>query len=196
MSSVGSRSGTGVGEAGAATRASRPDLDDAAFLRSISAGRTAAAEPSDDAAVEPGADYVWTYGDDEEPDETASDSLASETGHAQIYAPGYGVIERDPSEAFSAGGGLGFDYALGAETREGGDRPLPRITMHAFCASRSTLDLLSTVQSDRRMAQVTAEIYEGAITSAIHHYATEITPNLLILEAPVSYTHLTLPTKA
>jgi pilus assembly protein CpaE len=151
-------------------------LDDASFLRRIS-GQPEVAEAAAPSESDAEDKWVWTYGDEEaaEPGLSAPD----------LSVQGDLTVEADTSDIYAAGAGLGYDYALGGDTGQGGDRPLPRITMHAFCGTRASLDLLSIVQDDRRMSQVSAEIYEGTIASAISHYATEITPSLLILEAPL-----------
>ncbi len=81
----------------------------------------------------------------------------------------------------AAGQGLGYDYAF-ASSPTGGDRAIPRITVHAFCTRTSSLGLMRTVMGDRRMKNVTMEVFEGGTAAATQHYVNETTPNLLIIE--------------
>lgn len=91
------------------------------------------------------------------------------------------AFDAEPDED-AAGGGLGFDYAF-APTADGGDRPIPRIAVHAFCTRTPMLGLMRTIQKDRRMRNVTMDVFEGGAAVAIDHYVNETTPNLLILES-------------
>jgi pilus assembly protein CpaE len=90
-------------------------------------------------------------------------------------------IEPEGEESDAAGQGLGYDYSFGG-AHAGGDRTIPRITIHAFCTRTSSLGLLRTVSKDRRMKNVTMEVFEGGVPSAIAYYVNETTPNLLIIE--------------
>lgn len=80
-----------------------------------------------------------------------------------------------------AGAGLGYDYSFGA-THDGGDRTIPRITVHAFCNRTSSLSLMRSITQDRRMKNVTMETFEGGVAAAIQYYVNETTPNLLVIE--------------
>jgi len=85
------------------------------------------------------------------------------------------------AEDDAAGQGLGYDYAF-ASSPSGGDRPIPRITVHAFCTRTSSLGLMRTIMKDRRMKNVSMDVFEGGTPAAINHYVNETTPNLLIIE--------------
>jgi pilus assembly protein CpaE len=91
--------------------------------------------------------------------------------------PGYDSDTEDDA----AGQGLGYDYSF-APTPAGGDRAIPRITIHAFCNRTPTLGVMRTITKDRRMKNVSMEVYEGGVSAAITHYVNETTPNLLIIE--------------
>lgn len=82
----------------------------------------------------------------------------------------------------AAGGGLGFDYVF-PTTQDHGDRPIPRIAIHAFCQRTNMLGVMRMIQKDRRMKSVTMDVYEGGAAAAIDHYVNETTPNLLIIES-------------
>lgn len=64
-----------------------------------------------------------------------------------------------------------------------GDRMLPRIAIHAFCSHVNLLGLLDAARRDRRMQNVTLEVFEGGVTRARELYLNETTPNLIVIEA-------------
>jgi pilus assembly protein CpaE len=61
-------------------------------------------------------------------------------------------------------------------------RPLPRISIHAFCETEAVQQSLERCGQDRRMAKVGFRINSGNIAAAANMFATMPTPNLLILE--------------
>jgi pilus assembly protein CpaE len=93
-------------------------------------------------------------------------------------APEAPVLSSDDE---AAGQGLGYDYSFGS-AQAGGDRTIPRITMHAFCNRTASLGLMRTIMKDRRMKNVSMEVFEGGVGVAINHYVNETTPNLLVIE--------------
>lgn len=93
------------------------------------------------------------------------------------------AMDAEPvSEEDAAGQGLGYDYSFGAQ-HTGGDRPIPRITVHGFCTRTPSLNLLRTIMNDRRMKNVTMDVFEGGVPAAMEYYVNETTPNLLIIES-------------
>jgi pilus assembly protein CpaE len=87
----------------------------------------------------------------------------------------------EPVADDAAGQGLGYDYAFGGG-HDGGDRTIPRITIHAFCARTATLGVMRTIEQDRRMKNVNMDVFEGGVPAAMQYYVNETTPNLLIIE--------------
>ncbi|MDK1377438.1 MULTISPECIES: CpaE family protein [unclassified Sinorhizobium] len=61
-------------------------------------------------------------------------------------------------------------------------RPLPRISIHAFCESDTVQRLMERCGQDRRMAKVSLRITGGSIAAAANMFASVSTPNLIILE--------------
>lgn len=61
-------------------------------------------------------------------------------------------------------------------------RPLPRISIHAFCESEAMQRLMERCGQDRRMAKVSLRITGGSIAAAANMFASVSTPNLIILE--------------
>lgn len=95
--------------------------------------------------------------------------------------PPMSSYEAEPVAEDVAGAGLGYDYSFGA-AHDGGDRTIPRITVHAFCTRTSSLSLMRSITQDRRMKNVTMETFEGGVAAAIQYYVNETTPNLLVIE--------------
>jgi len=84
-------------------------------------------------------------------------------------------------EAEPAGQGLGYDYSFGG-SHAGGDRAIPRIAIHAFCNKTANLSLMRAITRDRRMKNVSVDVFEGGVQAAIDYYVNETTPNLLVIE--------------
>ncbi|MQW90219.1 AAA family ATPase [Sinorhizobium saheli] len=61
-------------------------------------------------------------------------------------------------------------------------RPLPRISIHAFCESEAVQRLMERCGQDRRMAKVSLRITGGSVAAAANMFASVSTPNLIILE--------------
>ncbi|MBB4952877.1 pilus assembly protein CpaE [Agrobacterium vitis] len=78
------------------------------------------------------------------------------------------------------------DAATSAEPLKTGDldsmRPLPRISVHAFCLSEQVLAVMEECARDRRMAKVSMRVTNGGISAAVNMFSGAPTPNLIILE--------------
>lgn len=61
-------------------------------------------------------------------------------------------------------------------------RPVPRISIHAFCETPEATSLLEKASVDRRLSKAHLTIHMGGIAKAIDHFQTASTPNLIILE--------------
>ena len=61
-------------------------------------------------------------------------------------------------------------------------RPLPRISVHAFCESEGLQETMERCSNDRRMSKVSLRITSGGIAAAANMFQTTPTPNLIILE--------------
>ena len=69
--------------------------------------------------------------------------------------------------------------AFGAAPHE---RPVPRISIHAFCEFPDTGTVLQQIGSDRRLSKAHLSVELGGINAAVEHYTGQVTPNLLIVE--------------
>lgn len=61
-------------------------------------------------------------------------------------------------------------------------RPVPRISIHAFCETPANTSLLEKAAIDRRLSKAHLTIHMGGVSKAIDQYQTSSTPNLIILE--------------
>ncbi len=76
--------------------------------------------------------------------------------------------------------GLSHDTdAFGARPHE---RPVPRISIHAFCEFPDTGSVLQRAADDRRLSKAHVTVQLGGLQAALDHYAGQSTPNLLIIE--------------
>jgi len=62
------------------------------------------------------------------------------------------------------------------------ERPVPRISIHAFCEFPDTGSALQRAAADRRLAKAHLQVQLGGIAAAVEHYGGQVTPNLLIVE--------------
>ena len=84
------------------------------------------------------------------------------------------------------------DVAIAAETpaMHGTDvehaqraRPIPRISIQAFCEIAETAEALQVAAEDRRLSKTHVSIHMGGVQSAIAHYQENPTPNLIVIES-------------
>ena len=66
------------------------------------------------------------------------------------------------------------------------ERPVPRISIHAFCEFPDTGASLQRAGADRRLSKAHLTVQLGGIGAAIEHYTGQVTPNLLIVETKLN----------
>ena len=71
------------------------------------------------------------------------------------------------------------ERAFGAAPHE---RPVPRISIHAFCEFPDTAAALQRATTDRRLAKAHVTVELGGIRGAVEQFTGQLTPNLLIVE--------------
>ena len=71
------------------------------------------------------------------------------------------------------------EEAFGAAPHE---RPVPRISISAFCEFPDTGAALECAAGDRRLAKAHMTIQLGGVQGAVEHFTGQTTPNLLIVE--------------
>jgi pilus assembly protein CpaE len=69
--------------------------------------------------------------------------------------------------------------AFGAKPHE---RPVPRISIHAFVEFPDTGAALQRAGADRRLSKTHLNVQLGGVNAAVEHYDGVVTPNLLIVE--------------
>lgn len=69
--------------------------------------------------------------------------------------------------------------AFGASPHE---RPVPRISIQAFCEFPDTGAALQRAAADRRLSKAHLEVQLGGLQAAVEQYTGHVTPNLLIIE--------------
>ena len=79
---------------------------------------------------------------------------------------------------------MGQRYApLQEETRDEGEKPLPSISVQAFCDRQETAHCINETTRDWRMKRANVKIYMGGLPAAIDFYHKENTPSLIIIES-------------
>ena len=103
----------------------------------------------------------------------------------------------EPDEPFEASDDQAYDNQIVAAVapdieeagigylpeQEGGDRPIPAISVRAFFETSSTAELLDLIVSDRRMRRTDFASENGGLDAAIEYLTSNVTPNLLIVES-------------
>jgi pilus assembly protein CpaE len=69
-------------------------------------------------------------------------------------------------------------------------RPIPRISIQAFCDDPNVADAVQHAAEDRRLAKAHVSVHMGGIAAAIAHYADSPTPNLIIADSSHSGSQL------
>ena len=62
-------------------------------------------------------------------------------------------------------------------------RPVPRITIQAFCESHEVAAAIEGAREDRRMAKAQVKVQTGSIAAAVEYYRDGVTPNLVVIES-------------
>jgi pilus assembly protein CpaE len=75
-----------------------------------------------------------------------------------------------------------------AELDDGSDRhnrarPIPRISIQAFCEEPHTANAIQQAAEDRRLAKAHVSVHMGGAAAAVAHYQESPTPNLIIIES-------------
>jgi pilus assembly protein CpaE len=65
-------------------------------------------------------------------------------------------------------------------------RPVPRISIQAFCDSPDLVAVIETAAGDRRMARAHVKVHTGGIAAAAEFYQAAATPNLIVVESKLA----------
>ena len=66
--------------------------------------------------------------------------------------------------------------------REGGEKALPAISIHAFCDRNETAGVINDATRDWRMKRTNVKIFMGGLPAAVEFYRKESTPKLILIE--------------
>ncbi|MCC7253617.1 AAA family ATPase [Hyphomicrobium sp.] len=69
-------------------------------------------------------------------------------------------------------------------------RPLPRISIQAFCVTPQIAEVIQAASEDRRLSKAHITIQMGGAAAAVAHYQESPTPNLIILESHAPHAEL------
>lgn len=76
------------------------------------------------------------------------------------------------------------------EGAAGRARPIPRISLQAFCEGNMVAQVLQAASEDRRLSKAHVSVHMGGLDAAIAHYQESPTPNLIALESTHSHPEL------
>lgn len=65
-------------------------------------------------------------------------------------------------------------------------RPIPRVTIQAFCESEAVAQTLEACSRDRRMARAHVKVHMGGVAAAVEFYGSAPTPNLIVVESKLA----------
>ncbi len=75
------------------------------------------------------------------------------------------------------------DRETPAPAQNGADvRPVPRISIQAFCESPDISAAIEAAAGDRRMSRAHVKVHAGGLTAATEFYQAAATPNLIVVE--------------
>lgn len=80
----------------------------------------------------------------------------------------------------------GLDAAVVAQRA----RPIPRISIQAFCEAPELAAAMQAAASDRRLAKAHVNVQMGGCTAAIKHFSSNPTPNLIVVESSAAQAKL------
>ena len=62
-------------------------------------------------------------------------------------------------------------------------RPIPRISIQAFCENNHMASVVQTASEDRRLSKAHVSVHMGGAIAAVQHYQESPTPNLIVVES-------------
>ena len=69
-------------------------------------------------------------------------------------------------------------------------RPIPRITIQAFCDTPEIAGTIETAAADRRMSRAHVKVHTGGLGAAAEFYRSAPTPNLIVVESRLPFDEL------
>src|SRR5512139_1837476 len=83
------------------------------------------------------------------------------------------------------------DFAVGESAHASLERarPIPRISIQAFCENAYMAEVVQDASEDRRLSKAHVSVHMGGATAAVQHYQESPTPNLIIVESALPRQH-------
>lgn len=101
------------------------------------------------------------------------------------------ALQSPASEPFAALSPYAVDeQGVNAPSLSDRARPLPRISIQAFCQTPDVAEAVQAASEDRRLSKTHVTLHMGGIAAAVAHYQESPTPNLVMLESDASQTDL------
>ena len=122
---------------------------------------------------------------------SSSEELPEEIGEEPLedFSEDETVLVADAAGAIVASGQTALEGVNDDDILEAGlgeddvdHRPVPRISISAFCETPETSALLERAGVDRRLSKTHLTIHMGGLPKAVDHFQSTSTPNLVILE--------------
>ena len=86
------------------------------------------------------------------------------------------------AEALETGQDIAL-FGLEQDGRHDRARPIPRISIQAFCEDGETADVIQAAAEDRRLSKAHVSVHMGGAVAAVAHYQESPTPNLIMIES-------------
>ncbi|GJL93903.1 MAG: pilus assembly protein CpaE [Hyphococcus sp.] len=122
----------------------------------------------------------------EEPAAAASNEVEAEMEPEAAEALDTGDADPTAGALVTASGAVMDAAGYGSDVtdieEEVDHRPVPRISIHAFCETPATTALLEKAAVDRRLSKAHLTIHMGGLAKAVDQFQGAATPNLIILE--------------
>src|SRR5262245_1814979 len=93
--------------------------------------------------------------------------------------PAYSVSE----ELSGPGAAMPVDETGAAHPVSARARPIPRISIQAFCENAAMAEIVPVASEDRRLSKAHVTVSLGGIEAAVGHYQQNPTPNLIVVES-------------
>ncbi|MEZ5776256.1 MAG: AAA family ATPase [Hyphomicrobiaceae bacterium] len=85
------------------------------------------------------------------------------------------------ADEFAGAEGYGAEFPLDGNPERA--RPIPRISIQAFCDDPMTAQVVQVASEDRRLAKAHVSVHMGGVPAAIAHYHENPSPNLIVVES-------------
>ena len=115
---------------------------------------------------------------DPETEDSAAFTLEDDPNFAAGDLEELPMGDDDGEPAWASAAGDAFDAAA----RAGGDQPVPRITINAYCDRADVAGVIEAAGGDRRLAKAILTVQPGGIEGALTALAAQPSPNLIIVD--------------